>query len=95
MQVETQLMDFIAPSPGTDEVPSVSRNLIDSSLEHLHGLMKQVGEVDVRTRTSPAMIQAVCNVSKQITNLMQLKLAIVKVARGQTKQEKPARDDEE
>lgn len=80
MREETQLMDFIAPSPDTDKEKSPSPNLIDSTLVQLHGLMKSVN-ADPMTKNSPAAINAVCNVAKQMRELMSLKLSVVRTSR--------------
>lgn len=74
-------MGFIAPLPGTDGDRSPPRNLLDSTLIHLHDLMKQVGKETTRHQTAPDTINAVCNVAKQMRDLMVLKLDVVKTAR--------------
>lgn len=78
----TQLMAFIAPSRSSAEASLPSENLIDSSLAHLHGLMKQVGAEDPRKRTSAEMVNAVCNVAREMRSLMKLKFDVLKEARG-------------
>lgn len=78
---ETRLMDFIAPSPNSSAAQSLSGNLIDSTLGQLHDLMKSVAADNPRARNSPESINAVCNVAKQMRELMVLKLNVVKTAR--------------
>ena len=53
-------------------------NLIDDSALHLHGLMKSVAIEAPERKLDPLMINAVCNCAKNVTNLMKLKLDIVK-----------------
>lgn len=81
MQKETQLMDFIAPSPDSSAGSYRSTNLIDSTLVHLHELMKAVGKETSRSQTNPEQMNAVCNVAKQMRDMMLLKLTIVQTAR--------------
>jgi hypothetical protein len=78
---ETRLMDFIAPSPGSSAESYLSGNLIDSTLGQLHDLMKSVAADNPRARNNPESINAVCNVAKQMRELMVLKLNVVKTAR--------------
>lgn len=80
-QEETRLMDFIAPLPTSGGGESVSTNLIDSCLLGLHDLMKDVAKENPRLRTSPQSVNAVCNIAKNMRELMVLKLNVVKTAR--------------
>lgn len=78
----TQLMAFIAPLPSSEEARSPSTNLIDSSLQHLHSLMKDIAkDAAPNRRLSPEMVNAVCNVSKQMRDLMKLKIDVVQMVR--------------
>ncbi len=77
---ETQLMDYIAPRVISEKEESQQMNLLDSTLSHLHGLMKQIAVENPPARTSPEMISAVCNCARNMRDLMKLKLDIVKAA---------------
>jgi hypothetical protein len=79
----TQLMDLIVPSVSIVGESSPSKNLIDSSIEHLHELMRSVAKENPRSRTNPEMINAVCNCTKNLRDLIKLKLDIVKAARAE------------
>lgn len=76
-----QLMAFVSPKPGLKGEKSEPTNYIDSSLKHLHELMGDVAVENPQKRTSAEMINAVCNISKNMTDLMKLKLEIYKAVR--------------
>lgn len=79
---ESQLLAFVAPSPDSDEAKLPSGNLIDSTLMHLHGLMRTVAkDAPEYQKRSPEMINAVCNTAKQMRDLMRLKLDIHRATR--------------
>jgi hypothetical protein len=78
---ETHLLAFVAPSLTTDKERSPSTNLLDDTIVHLHDLMKDVGKEDARKRTSHEMVNATCNIAKNMRDLMKLKLDIWEMAR--------------
>jgi len=73
-----------APSGNSDEVKSLSTNLIDTSLMQLHELMTFVAaSVKERTKESPMLgkndpnaINAACNCAKQMAALMKMKIEL-------------------
>jgi hypothetical protein len=78
---ETQLMGLVAPQVSSSAAGSQPQNLLDDTLLHLHGLMKQVAAEEKTRRTSPQMIGAACNLAKNMREIMKLKLDVLKEAR--------------
>lgn len=72
---EAQLVNF-------EGVKSHSMSLIDDSIEHLHGLMKCVGNnVKERAKSNdrigtidPQVVNAACNVAREMGNILKIKL---------------------
>lgn len=79
----TPLLDYIAISPSSEEGNSQPKNLIDDALLHLQGLMKSVAADAPERRPKPEMVNAVCNVAKNMRDLMKLKLEIYQAARDE------------
>lgn len=82
-ECETQLLALVAPLPTSRTVESGSKNLLDDSILHLHGLMKDIAEQMPEQRCDHRMVQATCNVAKNMREFIKLKVDIIKLARGQ------------
>lgn len=79
--LETQLVASLQPSTSISAAKLTSLDLIDSSAEHLYGLMKSVATEDPLRRKDPRVIQAAANCAKQIKDLIRLKLDVLKEVR--------------
>lgn len=70
------------PSPNVELVGSQSMNLLDSTAEHLYGLMRGLHanqpEPEIKTY-DPDRVNAACNCAKNIREIMKLKLDAIKV----------------
>ena len=79
---ETPFEDFIAlPLPLAEE-KSHQRNVLNDSILHLHGLMKSVAkEAPPNRKYDPDMLNAQCNVAKNLRDMMKLKLEVYKEGR--------------
>lgn len=79
----TQHMDFVAPRVTTGRDGLAPLNLIDSTLQHLNVLLNSVAvDAPQGRRSDPDMVNAACNVAKNMRDLMKLKLDVVQVARS-------------
>lgn len=72
-----RLMDSLKPSGTSETATSHSMNLIDESAMHLRGLMKSVAPSSA-PETTPEQVKSVCDIAKQMANLLRLKLEILK-----------------
>jgi hypothetical protein len=86
--VETLPTDSTALSTESLSAISHSTDLVNSSIKHLHGLLKSVPvEIpEFRTHQNAQLVNAACNCAKQISSMIRLQIDMMREMRKQPRQ---------